>query len=252
MKLKKDINERVLLFVIMFSSIIACFTQKVWVRDNPTPQNYPFGVTAGLFNEDGGINMYILDTVYRANMTFLLGKKTLHPFIVVDIDKANIPYNISEKDLMKSPYCYLSIATQGYIYLDYMCSVPDSPIAPIGSVGDTIIDFGNWGFFDVLESKEWTLYTPIQYINKKELKNPYKNFYVMPFDQPTDKAVLCMMKAKLINRYTGVIAPHIDYISTDPSRPLTPEQLPKSEYIEPYKFENEEVFYKVLFPYADK
>lgn len=61
-----------------------------------------------------------------------------------------------------------------------------------------------------------------------------------------------MMKAKLINRYTGVIAPHIDYISTDPSRPLTPEQLPKREYIKPYKFENEEVFYKVLFPYADK
>ena len=60
------------------------------------------------------------------------------------------------------------------------------------------------------------------------------------------------MKAKLINRYTGVIAPHIDYISTDPSRPLTLEQLPKSEYIKPYKFENEEAFYKVLFPYADK
>ena len=59
----------------------------------------------------------------------------------------------------------------------------------ISSSGDTIIDFGNWGFFDVLESKEWTLYTPIQYINKKELKNPYKNFYVIPFDQPTDKAV---------------------------------------------------------------
>lgn len=250
--MRLNITKRLLLIMIMCFSIIGCFTQKVWVRDNPTPKNFPLGVSAGLFNEDGGINMYILDTVYRANMTFLLGKKTLHPFIVVDIDKANIPYNISEKDLMKSPYCYLSIATQGYIYLDYMCSVPDSPIAPIGSVGDTIIDFGNWGFFYVLESKEWTLYTPIQYINKKELKNPYKNFYVIPFDQPTDKAVLCMMKAKLINRYTGVIAPHIDYISTDPSRPLTPEQLPKREYIKPYKFENEEVFYKVLFPYADK
>lgn len=250
--MKLNISKRLLLIMIMCFTIIGCFTQKVWVRDNPTPMNYPFGITAGLFNEDGGINMYILDTAYRANMTFLLGKKTLHPFIVVDIDKANIPYDVSEKDLIRSPYCYLSIATQGFIYLDYMCSVPDSPISPIGGIGDTIVDFGNWGFFDVLESKEWKLYTSIQYMKKKDLKGPYKNFYVIPFDQPTDKAVLCMMKAKLINRYTGVIAPHIDYNSTDSSRPLTQEHLPKSEYIKPYKFENEEAFYKVLFPYADK
>lgn len=49
-------------------------------------------------------------------MTFLLGKKTLHPYIIVDIDKANLSYNITEKELIKSPYCYLTIATSGVFF----------------------------------------------------------------------------------------------------------------------------------------
>lgn len=36
---------------------------------------------------------------------------------------------------------------------------------------------------------------------------------------------------------------------TDTTKPVT---IPEDEYIKPYKFENNEAFYKVLFPYADK
>lgn len=42
----------------------------------------------------------------------------------------------------------------------------------------------------------------------------------------------------------------VDYVYKDPSKPLT--SVPDDERIAPYKFDNPEVFYKVLFPYADK
>lgn len=58
-----------------------------------------------------------------------------------------------------------------------------------------------------------------------------------------------MMKAKFISRFTGIIM-FVDYVSKDPSKPLT--SVPDDERITPYKFDNPEVFYKVLFPYADK
>lgn len=65
----------------------------------------------------------------------------------------------------------------------------------------------------------------------------------MPFNPPTNKAVLGLAKAKLINKFTGTV------VFTSYTKPV-PE--PVDEYIEPYKFENDEAFYKVLFPYADK
>lgn len=58
-----------------------------------------------------------------------------------------------------------------------------------------------------------------------------------------------MMKAKFISRFTGIIM-FVDYVSKDPFKPLT--SVPDDERIAPYKFDNPEAFYKVLFPYADK
>lgn len=70
----------------------------------------------------------------------------------------------------------------------------------------------------------------------------------MPFNPPTNKAVLGLAKAKLINKFTGTVV-FTSYIITDTTKLVT---IPEDEYIKPYKFENNEAFYKVLFPYADK
>ncbi len=240
--------KRIFIVMVMSLSVIICFTQTVLIKDKVTPNEYPGGLINGFFNDDGGVNMYILDTTFQANMTFLLGKKTLHPYIIVDIDKANIQYNITEKELIKSPYCYLTIATSGHIFFDYICF----GTIPIGKAkGETFVDYGYFSYWLWLDdSKNWDIYERIGFWNKEDLeKSPYKNFYVVPFDPPTNKAVLCMMKAKLINRFTGILM-CVDYVSTDPSKPLT--SVPDDERIAPYKFDNPEVFYKVLFPYANK
>ena len=88
-KLNSIRHKRTFIAMVMFISVIMCFTQTVLIKDKVTPDEYPEGLTNRFFNGDGGVNFYPLDTVYQANMTFLLGKKTLHPYIIVDIDKAN-------------------------------------------------------------------------------------------------------------------------------------------------------------------
>lgn len=248
-KLNSIRHKRTFIAMVMFISVIMCFTQTVLIKDKVTPDEYPEGLTNRFFNDDGGVNFCPLDTVYQANMTFLLGKKTLHPYIIVDIDKANLSYNITEKELIKSPYCYLTIATSGVFFLENMSYPGPIPIGGIRNDAKIIYD-GYMDFFEWVHTKRWWMYERIGFWDKDDLKkSPYKNFYVAPFNPPTNKAVLCMMKAKFISRFTGIIM-FVDYVSKDPSKPLT--SVPDDERIAPYKFDNPEVFYKVLFPYADK
>ena len=248
-KLNSIRHKRTFIAMVMLLCVIMCFTQTVLVKDKATPDEYPEGLTNRFFNDDGGVNIYLLDSVYQANMTFLLGKKTLHPYIIVDIDKANLSYNITENELIKSPYCYLTIATSGFIFLENVFY--PGPIPIFGKKDGTDIIYEEYlDFSDWVETKLWWIYERIGFWNKEDLeKSPYENFYVVPFNPPTNKAVLCMMKAKLINRFTGIIM-CVDYVYKDPSKPLT--SVPDDERIAPYKFDNPEAFYKVLFPYADK
>lgn len=248
-KLNSIRHKRTFIAMVMLLCVIMCFTQTVLVKDKATPDEYPEGLTNRFFNDDGGVNIYLLDSVYQANMTFLLGKKTLHPYIIVDIDKADLSYNITESELIKSPYCYLTIATSGFIFLENVFY--PGPIPIFGKKDGTDIIYEEYlDFSDWVETKLWWIYERIGFWNKEDLeKSPYENFYVVPFNPPTNKAVLCMMKAKLINRFTGIIM-FVDYVSKDPSKPLT--SVPDDERIAPYKFDNPEAFYKVLFPYADK
>ena len=248
-KLNSIRHKRTFIVMVMFISVIMCFTQTVLVKDKATLDEYPEGLTNRFFNDDGGVNIYLLDSVYQANMTFLLGKNTLHPYIIVDIDKADLSYNITENELIKSPYCYLTIATSGFIFLENMFY--PGPIPIFGKKDGTDIIYEEYlDFSDWVETKLWWIYERIGFWNKEDLeKSPYENFYVVPFNPPTNKAVLSMMKAKLINRFTGIIM-FVDYVYKDPSKPLT--SVPDDERIAPYKFDNPEVFYKVLFPYADK
>ncbi len=230
----------IVLIATMLLGIMASFKRVIPVTRKATLEEFPGGLLTGYFNADGGVNFYTIDTAYCNDMTFLLGKKTLHPFIIVDIEKAKLSYDVTEKELMNSPYCYLSIATTGRIY--YMDLVRST--FPWGKVvGDTLIDYGLLGFWDWIIAKNWKLYKPIVFWHDSDFESPYKNFYVVPFNPPTNKAVLGLAKAKLINKFTGTV------VFTSYTKPV-PE--PVDEYIEPYKFENDEAFYKVLFPYADK
>ncbi len=232
----------VITIVLLFAVTVISFTQDRWRIVKATPENYPSGVYFKYFNDDGGVNFYLLDSVYQANMTFLLEKKTFHPYIVVDIDKANIPYNITEKELIKSPYCYLTIASSGNIYL--RTCLRDLPM--FVRQNDSIFASDFFDLSDWTDTKTWWIYKRVAFWKKEDLKkSPYKNFYVVPFYSPTNKAVLCMMKAKLINKYTGVLI----WLSYD-SKDIT--SFPEDERIMPYKFENPEAFYKVLFPYIDE
>ena len=233
------------MIVVMLLTITLCFTQKIWVTRKATLEEFPGGLLTGYFNADGGVNFYTIDTAYCNDMTFLLGKKTLHPFIIVDIDKAKLRHDITEKELMNSPYCYLSIATTGRsFYADFVRAT-----FPWGKVvGDTLIDYGLLSFWDWIDSKKWKLYKPIGFWHDADFESPYDNFYVVPFNTPTNKAVLGLAKAKLINKFTGIVV-FTSYIITDTTKAVT---IPEDEDIEPYEFENDEAFYKVLFPYADK
>ena len=239
--------------VIMLLSIICCFTQKVWVTRKITLGEIEKKYGKDLFSKGGGLDMYIVDTVYRANMTLLLGKKTLHPFILVDIERSNIPYSVTERDLIKSPYCYLSIATYGEFFLKELCISPRSPL-PLGiDYGDTIVASEYFDFATRwLDEKRWKLYPTINQLEASNNKDLYENFYVVTFYPPTDKAVLCLVKAKLMNQFTGSLVPITDEICIDTLRISTQDKPSKNEYIEPYEFENDEVFYKALFPYADE
>lgn len=147
MKSERSSNhKRKLMIVVMLLSIMVCFTQKVWVTRKATVDEFPGGILTGYFNADGGVNFYTIDTAYCNDMTFLLGKKTLHPFIIVDIDKAKLSHDVTEKELMNSPYCYLSIATTGRIYFDDFVRAT----FPWGKVvGDTLIDY------ETLSLGEW-------------------------------------------------------------------------------------------------
>lgn len=146
---------------------------------------------------------------------------------------------------MNSPYCYLSIATTGRIYYADLVRAT----FPIGKVvGDTLIDYGFLSLSQWMYTKNWELYKPIGFWHDSDFESPYKNFYVVPFNPPTNKAVLGLAKAKLINKFTGTVV-FTSYIITDTTKAVT---IPEDEYIKPYKFENDEAFYKVLFPYADK
>ena len=246
MKSERSSNhKRKLMIVVMLLSIMVCFTQKVWVTRKATVDEFPGGILTGYFNADGGVNFYTIDTAYCNDMTFLLGKKTLHPFIIVDIDKAKLSHDVTEKELMNSPYCYLSIATTGRIYFDDFVRAT----FPWGKVvGDTLIDYETLSLGEWMYKKNWKLYKPIAFFLYLDFESPYKNFYVVPFNPPTNKAVLGLAKAKLINKFTGTVV-FTSYIITDTTKPVT---IPEDEYIKPYKFENNEAFYKVLFPYADK
>lgn len=186
-------------------------------------------------------------------MTLLLGKKTLHPFIMVDIEKADIPYCVTERDLIKSPYCYLSIATYGEFFLDELC-ISSRTLLPLGiDYGDTIVASEYFDFATRwLDEKRWKLYPTINQLEASNNKELYENFYVVTFNPPTDKAVLCLVKAKLMNRFTGTLLPITDEICIDTSRVLTQDNTSRHEYIEPYEFDNEGVFYKALFPYAEE
>lgn len=246
MKSERSSNhKRKLTIVVMLLTIIVCFTQKVWVTRKATLEEFPGGLLTCYFNADGGVNFYTIDTAYCNDMTFLLGKKTLHPFIIVDIEKAKLSHDVTEKELMNSPYCYLSIATTGRIYYADLVRAT----FPIGKVvGDTLIDYGFLSLSQWMYTKNWELYKPIGFWHDSDFESPYKNFYVVPFNPPTNKAVLGLAKAKLINKFTGTVV-FTSYIITDTTKAVT---IPEDEYIKPYKFENDEAFYKVLFPYADK
>lgn len=254
MKSRRHIKKkRGMVAVIMLLSILGCFTQKVWVNRKISLDEVENKYGKDFFSKGGGLDMYIVDTVYRANMTLLLGKKTLHPFIMVDIEKADIPYRVTERDLIKSPYCYLSIATYGEFFLDELCISPRTPL-PLGiDYGDTIVASEYFDFATKwLDEKRWKLYPTINQLEASNNKDLYENFYVVTFNPPTDKAVLCLVKAKLMNRFTGSLVPITDEICIDTSRVLTQDNTSRYEYIEPYEFDNEEVFYKALFPYAEE
>ena len=116
---------------------------------------------------------------------------------------------------------------------------------------DTIYDYGFYKSSIYVYSQDWYLYEPQVFWKKGDYEGQFKNFYVIPFRKPVHKAVLCLIKAKLIKQYAGILA-FTSYAN------LRMEDIPKystlrtcDEYISPYKFDNEEAFYKVLFPYAD-
>lgn len=241
--MKSERNSKHIIMAIittMLLSIMTSFKHVIPVTRKASLEEFPGGLLTGYFNADGGVNFYTIDTAYCNDMTFLLGKKTLHPFIIVDIEKAKLSHDVTEKELMNSPYCYLSIATTGLIfYADLVRAT-----FPLGKVvGDTLIDYGFLSLSQWMYTKNWELYKPIVFWHDSDFESPYKNFYVVPFNPPTNKAVLGLAKAKLINKFTGTV------VFTSYTKPV-PE--PVDEYIEPYKFENDEAFYKVLFPYADK
>ena len=81
----------IVLIATMLLGIMASFKRVIPVTRKATLEEFPGGLL----------------TAYCNDMTFLLGKKTLHPFIIVDIEKAKLSYDVTEKELMNSPYCYL-------------------------------------------------------------------------------------------------------------------------------------------------
>lgn len=179
----------------------------------------------------------------------------MHSYIIVDIEKAGLKKNITEKELIKNPYCYYTIASYGEIYGDmfYFGSIPTfSP-----GTGDTIYDYGFYKSAKYVYFQDYHIYKPKFLWGKGDYEGHFKNFYVVPFNKPVHKAILCLIKAKLINKYTGPLL-FISICTDTTCTERTPDgysrfssMMNEDEVISPYKFDNEEAFYKVLFPYAD-
>ena len=132
------IKHRLPILGILLFIVTICSIGKVVIKKTPTPSDFTNGYNTRFFNPDGGINFYVLDTAYKADMTLLIEKKTLHSFIIVDIDKANIAADVTEQELVKNPYCYYTVATTGtfYFFSLYWTTVPFFWTTR----GDTIID----------------------------------------------------------------------------------------------------------------
>lgn len=96
-----NIKHRLPILGVLLLIVAICSIGKVVIKKTPTPSDFTNGYDTRFFNPDGGINFYVLDTAYKADMTLLIEKKTLHSFVIVDIDKANITANITEQELVK-------------------------------------------------------------------------------------------------------------------------------------------------------
>lgn len=229
------IKHRLPILGILLFIVTICSIGKVVIKKTPTPSDFTNGYNTRFFNPDGGINFYVLDTAYKADMTLLIEKKTLHSFVIVDIDKANITANITEQELVKNPYCYYTVATTGRIRFSssYYSTVPYF----FTTRGDTIIDYG---YIDLDNMENGCILS-----EKEKWDNTrFKHFSVVPFDPPADQAILCMVKAKVIKKWSGTLI-FISYVMKDST-----QKAPEDECIAPYHFDNEEAFYKMLFPYS--
>ena len=158
MSKKQTINsKRIVAIVLILLNVVVCFTQKPIVKRTLRADDLPdgFGKNGMFFNDDGGVNFYELDTAYQANMTLLIEKKTMHSYIIVDIEKAGLKKNITEKELVKNPYCYYTIATTGEIFCSnfYFTSVP--MLKPMEK--DTIYDYGFYKSSIYVYSQDWYL-----------------------------------------------------------------------------------------------
>ena len=148
-------SKRVVAVMLILLNVAVCFTQSVIVKRPLKVDYFPYWKGGMLFNDDGGVNFYELDTAYQANMTLLIEKKTMHSYIIVDIEKAGLKKNITEKELVKNPYCYYTIATTGEIFCSnfYFTSVP--MLKPMEK--DTIYDYGFYKSSIYVYSQDWYL-----------------------------------------------------------------------------------------------
>ena len=232
-----NIKHRLPILGVLLLIVAICSIGKVVIKKTPTPSDFTNGYNTRFFNPDGGINFYVLDTAYKADMTLLIEKKTLHSFIIVDIDKANIAADVTEQEVVKNPYCYYTVATTGRIRFSssYWSTVPYF----FTTRGDTIIDYG---YIDLDNMENGCI------LSEKEKwdNTQFDNFSIVPFDPPADQAILCMVKAKVIKKWSGILI-FISYVMKDST-----QKALEDECIAPYHFDNEEAFYKMLFPYSKK
>ena len=177
------------------------------------------------FNPDDCYNFFMLDTVFYADMTLLVCKdvdadlivRSPNAYIITDIDSAALKKDITEEELLKSPYCYLTYAQP---YREYSGS--QSVYFPFQYFFYASVSFAH--SIDLWNNFLWTYLKTFTFQCECD-STSMEHFDVLTFKEQPDGAVLGMIKAALFNS--------------------------RREYITPIPVCNDQSFFKILFPYKN-
>lgn len=178
------------------------------------------------FNPDDCYNFFMLDTVFYADMTLLVCKdvdadlivRSPNAYIITDIDSAALKKDITEEELLKSPYCYLTYAQPYKAY-----SGSPSVYFPFTDFFMDRVSFSR--SIDLIDNFVWAYLKAFTFQYECD-STTMEHFDVLTFKEQPDGAVLGMIKAAMFNSW--------------------------EDHITPIPTCNDQSFFKILFPYKNE